>query len=40
MEDVRQMPGDRAVADEERLADLPVGVAVGHQGQHLALARA
>src|SRR5687767_1269840 len=31
VKDVRQVPCDRAVADEERLTDLPVGAAVGHQ---------
>src|SRR5687768_4258975 len=40
VEDVRQMPCDRAVADEESLTDLPVGTAVGHEGQHVALAPA
>ena len=36
--DVRQMPGDRLVADHQSLRDLTVGLAGRHQGQDLHLA--
>lgn len=37
VEDVRQVPGNGAVADVELLADLPVGASVGDQCKYLAL---
>lgn len=38
VEDVRKVAGDGALADVELVANLPVGLSVGHQRQHLALA--
>ncbi len=40
VEDVGEVAGHGAVADMKLLADVPVGVSLGHQGQHLALAPA